>query len=105
MESEIPLACSLTDGELQARRKNYLDKAAARLVDSTEIENGFRFRFPLETPVLRDLTEIIDLERRCCPFLNFRLGLEAGSRFVTLEMTGREGAKEMVRSLFGWNER
>lgn len=103
MEKEIPVACGLTDKELQARRKDHLDKAAALLVDSTESENGIRFRFPLETAVLQNLAEIIDLERQCCPFLNFKLSLEAGNDFVTLELTGQEGTKELVGSLFGWN--
>ena len=103
MAEKIPIACSLTDKELQARRKYYLDKAAGRLIDSTELENGVRFRFPLETSVLRDLTEIIDLERQCCPFLNFKLSLEAGNDFVSLELTGDDGTKEMIESLFGWN--
>jgi hypothetical protein len=37
------------------------------------------------------------------PFLNFRLVLEAGDDFVSLELTGAEGTKEIVQSLFNWN--
>lgn len=103
MAAEIPVACYLTDKQLQARRKNYLDKAAARLIDSAELGDGFAFRFPLEKSVLMDLIEIIDLERQCCPFLNFRLALEAGKDYVALELTGADGAKEMIKNLFGWN--
>jgi hypothetical protein len=103
MDTEIPVACFLTDKELQARRKNYLDKAAESLIDSAELSNGFVFRFPLRESILQDLAEIIDLERKCCPFLNFRLELESGNDFVSLEMTGDEGTKEVIRSLFGWN--
>ncbi len=103
MSETIPIACYLTDKELQVRRKNYLDKAAARLIDSTELADGFRFRFPLENSVLQDLAEIIDLERKCCPFLNFKLSLDAGKDFVSLELTGAKGTKEMVQELFDWN--
>lgn len=103
MNSEIPFACHLTDQELQARRKNYLEKAAGLLVDSTEIEHGFIYKFPLKSDVLPDLAEIIDLERQCCPFLSFKLIVEAGTDFVSLELTGAEGAKEIIKSLFGWN--
>ena len=42
MSAEIPIACYLTDKQLQARRKNYLDKAAEFLVDSTELPDGFQ---------------------------------------------------------------
>ena len=103
MSEAIPIACYLTDRQLQARRKNYLDKAAASLIDSTELSDGFVFRFPLRESTLQNLAEIIDLERKCCPFLNFRLILEAGNDFVALELTGAEGTKEIVKSLFNWN--
>ncbi len=103
MNAEIPVACYLTDKELQARRKNYLDKAAASLIDSTELPNGFVFRFPLEESMLQNLAEIIDLERKCCPFLNFKLILKAGNNFISLELTGAQSTKEIIRELFKWN--
>ena len=101
---EIPIACFLTDKQLQARRRDYLDKIVAVLVDFEELENGFSYRFPFQENILQDLAEIIDLERRCCPFLNFKLTTEAGNDFVSLELTGREGAKETIDSLFEWNK-
>ncbi len=103
MSAEIPIACYLTDKQLQARRKNYLDKAAESLIDSAELSDGFVFRFPLAGSILQNLAEIIDLERKCCPFLNFKLSLEAGEDFVLLELTGAEGTKEVLKSLFIWN--
>jgi hypothetical protein len=103
MNPEIPVACYLTDKQLQARRKNYLDKAAESLIDSAELSDGFVFHFPLSESILRDLAEIIYLERKCCPFLNFRLALNAGDDFVSLELTGGEGTKEIIKSLFNWS--
>lgn len=103
MNPEIPIACYLTDQQLQGRRKNHLDKAAELLVDATEIANGFIYKFPLQSAILPDLAEIIDLERRCCPFLNFKLTVESGTNFVSLELTGAEGTKEVIKSLFGWS--
>lgn len=103
MNTEIPVACFLTDKELQARRKNYLDQAAESLIDSAELSDGFVFRFPIRDSMLQDLAEIIELERKCCPFLNFRLAIESGSDLVSLEMTGAEGTKEIIRSLFRWS--
>jgi hypothetical protein len=103
MDEAIPVACFLTDKQLQARRKNYLDQAAESLIDSAELSDGFVFRFPLAEATLQNLAEIIDLERKCCPFLNFRLNLEAGNDFVSLELTGAAGTKEIIKSLFNWN--
>ena len=103
MNEEIPIACALTGSELQIRRKDYLEKIAGSLIDFEELKGGFSYRFPSEKAVLLDLVNIIDLERKCCPFLDFKLTLEAGKDFVSLELTGAEGTKEMIKSLFNWN--
>ena len=103
MKQEIPIACALTDRELQQRRRLFLDKIASSLLDFKELESGFSYRFPLKEMILQDLAEIIDLERKCCPFLNFKLILEAGNNFVSMELTGAKGTKETIKSLFNWN--
>jgi hypothetical protein len=103
MTREIPIACALTDSELQLRRKDYLNKIAASLAGFKELESGFSYRFPLQERILQDLAEIVDLERQCCPFLSFKIILEAGNNFVSLELTGAKGTKETIKSLFNWN--
>ena len=104
MDKEIPIACTLTDKELQERRKNVLDKIAASLIDSEELSNGFRYRFPLDDLILLNLITAINLERKCCPFLNFKLSLEAGKDFASLDLTGGQDAKEAIKVLFDWNQ-
>jgi len=103
MTREIPVACALTDKQLQQRRKDYLEKIAASLDGFKELESGFSYRFPLREGVLQDLAEIVDLERQCCPFLSFRIILEAGDNSVSLELTGAKGTKETIKALFNWN--
>ncbi len=103
MSQEIPIACNLTNNELQERRKTVLDKLAASLIDSEELTDGFRYRFPLDDSVLESLITVINLERKCCPFLSFKLSLEAGADFASLDLTGGQGAKEAIQVLFDWN--
>ncbi len=103
MDEEIPIVCTLSDKELQERRKNILDKIAAFLIDSRELPDGYRFRFSIDDSILQNLVTVINLERKCCPFLNFKLSLEAGKDFASLELTGQQGAKEAVKELFDWN--
>ncbi len=103
MTREIPIACALTGRDLQQRRRDYLDKIAVSLLDFEELKNGFSYRFPFREKILQDLAEIIDLERRCCPFLNFKLTVKTGADFVSLELTGAKGTKEMIKSLFEWS--
>jgi hypothetical protein len=95
------IACFLTDKQLQKRRRDNLDRAAAELLGSEELNDGFRFRFPFSERMVRDLQEIVELERVCCPFLSFRL--DSGTDVVSLELTGADGTKELVRELFRWD--
>jgi hypothetical protein len=103
MKQKIPIACMLTDKELQERRKNYLAKTAQFLIGIQELENGFSYKFPVEDSILEDLITVINLERKCCPFLNFKLVLESQNNEFLLVLTGENGAKEMIKSLFEWN--
>lgn len=100
MDKEIPIACSLTDGELQERRKSILDKLAASFIDSEELSDGFRYRFLIDDSILQNLVTVVNLERKCCPFLDFKLNLEAGKDVASLDLTGRQGAKEAINELF-----
>lgn len=103
MSAEIPVAGRLSAKQRQARRKNYLDKAAESLIDSAELSDGFVFRFPRGESILQRSAEIIYAEQKCCPFLNFRLALNAGDDFVSLGLTGAEGTKKVTESLFNRN--
>jgi hypothetical protein len=103
MVNAIPIVCNLTDTELRRRREKYLDKMAELLVESEDLDNGTRFRFRITDSTLTDLAEIINLERKCCPFLSFSLNVEAGSKTASLDMTGPGEIKGIIRSLFNWN--
>ena len=99
----LPIACALTDKELQMRRETVLRQVAAHLIDFRELENGFSYCFPADDEVLRELVSVINLERKCCPFLNFKLIVESNNESVALELTALTGTKEMLKSLFDWN--
>lgn len=103
MKTNFPIACSLNGSDLAERRKDVLQKAGKSLIGTRELKNGFAYRFPVEDSTLENLFEIIKLERKCCPFLSFKLILESQNEFVSLEMTGKKGAKEAIKSLFEWN--
>jgi hypothetical protein len=103
MAAAIPIVCELTDKELQKRRAEYLDRLAAVLSETTELENGFRYSFTMHDGLLKRLGEVVDLERKCCPFIDFKISAMSGENHVTLDMTGPDGTKEAIESLFGWN--
>ena len=47
---------------------------------------------------LHQLTELIDAERQCCPFLTFVLQVPAHKNALILEIKRPEGAKRLIRA-------
>ena len=98
--TELPVACSLMPAELQERRRGLLAKVRAATSEVTELDDGFRYEFPLAGEVLGEITKLIQLERQCCPFLTFRLTIQAGADSVSLDLTGPPGTKEFLAETF-----
>ena len=98
--TELPAACSLMPAELQERRSGLLAKVRTAKSNVTELNDGFRYEFSLEGEVLDEITRLIQLEHQCCPFLTFRLTIEAGADSVSLELTGPSGTKEFLAETF-----
>lgn len=96
----LPIACSLTNSELQERRRGVLQKARSAVTDMRELENGYAYCFPTDEKWLADLTTLVNLERQCCPFLRFVITVESGDGPIWLEMTGPEGTKEFLAAIF-----
>ena len=98
--NDLPIACSLTVPELQARRTEVLQKVRAAALEVKETEDGFAYRFPSNDSLLADLSTLIQLEHQCCPFLKITLIVEAGSGPIWLDLTGPPGTKEFLKSVF-----
>jgi hypothetical protein len=96
----LPIACSLTNSELQERRRDVLQKVRSVVTELRELEDGYAYRFPSDEKWLSELTTLVNLERQCCPFLRFRLTVESGNGPIWLEMTGPEGTKEFLTATF-----
>ena len=98
--TNLPIACSLTGSEFQERRNGLLRKVGAAMLEVKELENGYAYRFPSNATWINELANLITLERQCCPFLKFSLQLGPGDGPVWLEMSGPEGTKDFLNSLF-----
>lgn len=98
----LPLACNLTSAELEERRRTVLEKLRDGVVEAKELADGYSFSFTSEGNRFKELAEMIDVERQCCPFLQFRITLSAGNGPLTLEITGPEGTKDFLLSTFEW---
>jgi hypothetical protein len=96
----LPIACNLTGPEFQKRRAELLKLFQSARLETIELEAGYAYRFPSGGNWIADLAQLISFERECCPFLTFNLRLEPANGPIWLELTGPEGAKEFLRSLF-----
>jgi hypothetical protein len=97
--ASLPIACALTSQELEARREMLLPGLLARAGAREAVAGGFRWRFRPDDTLLRDAAAVIEVERRCCPFLRFQLVVEPGGGPVWLEVTGPEGTRDFLSTL------
>ena|SRR5829696_10494369 len=99
-DSTIPIACTLNDAEFREREQEILQKLMRAVRERKELADGYGFRFSTDDNLLREITEMVILERKCCPFLDFKIAIEAGNGDIWVEMTGAQGAKEFIAATF-----
>jgi len=101
MTDELPIACTLSGPELREREATTLAalRAQVRHVDSRP--DGYALELATSDEVIAAAAALIQLERRCCPFLRWALTVEPGGGPVQLAVTGAPGAREF---LSGWLE-
>jgi hypothetical protein len=96
----LPVACSLTEAELQERRHSVLQKLRHSVIEVKELSEGYAYRFPPDDVLIAELAQLVSLERRCCPFLRFGITVEPGDGPLWLEMSGPQGTKDFLASVF-----
>jgi hypothetical protein len=64
-----------------------------------EVRSGYVFTFHTDNLSSAEISEWIDLERRCCPWLSIRIE-EIVARDIEVHMSVPEHAKEVVRAEF-----
>jgi hypothetical protein len=94
-----PLACN-TKAFSAGERPRYLEllgKIKAAVKDRRELRDGFAFRLNDTAVVLQELAEWVTMERRCCPFLSFRIETSGTERDFWLTLRGPAGVKPFLR--------
>ena len=94
---EIKLSCKLTTPELQQRKKTVIAELKNLLLEKTETENGFKYKFGNSDTMLDLLTDFIKTERMCCDFFTFNLSVSGDNDFAWLELSGPNGTKEFIK--------
>lgn len=97
--SEVVIACNpgaIDPAEWEAHEA--VSKAifsSTTILEVRELDNGYAFRLPLESDLLRKTAAFIANERLCCPFFTFTLIVNAE---LWLQMTGSEAVKALIQA-------
>jgi hypothetical protein len=96
--AEIPIACDLDAISASDRpRYNQLrGMLGAAAIGKRELPDGIAIKIATERMTLAQVAEWISHERKCCPFMDFRIDIGSNSGPVWLSLTGRPGVKEFL---------
>jgi hypothetical protein len=94
----IPLACDLNAISADERTGHEVTSGQilAAVTEVHELPDGYAFRLPADSALLKQIAAFIANERLCCPFFRFELVVEPGGEPFWLKLTGQEGVKEFV---------
>ena len=98
-----PIACdpnALTPDQQEYWVKEIVPKLYREVQEIQELPNGWVWRLPSAPHVLTLVAEDLNMERLCCPFVNYTLEIEPNRGPFWLRMTGSEGVKEFLKMAF-----
>ena len=98
---DLPIACTLSEAELRERRLAVLNRIKHAALGVIPMRAGFAYNFARRCEVLTELRRLVEFERRCCPFLTFKIVAETVGPFIRLEITGPPEATPLISDLFG----
>lgn len=82
--AEAHYACSLTDEELAARRKQWKVLEKRTLLRNEPLPDGRLLVYRAGEETDRILTTLIDAERECCPFIGFAVEQRGDELLLTI---------------------
>ncbi|SRR6266511_230808 len=97
--TEPTYACSLTDEELAARRREWRALGRRALVRTETQPHGQVVVYRGGEETARVLTAFIEAERRCCPFLDFTVDRFEGDVRVTIGFAPEVGGAAIEMSI------
>src|SRR5262245_10059753 len=103
MTRESPFACDMNAIAPDERPQHLatIETLFGLVQEMTELPNGYKFRLPSEPHVWMLASDFVALERLCCPFFDFNLGIEREHGAIHLSLTGRDGVKPFIMAEVG----
>lgn len=93
---ELPASCKLLPAELRKREATLLADLRRQTVAANPLRDGYALLLKFDENTFKLATDVIAVERQCCPFLQFRLTVAQESRALLLEMRGPAGSRELL---------
>ncbi len=92
--------CNITALTAEQRKKH--SESTVRLfsvvTNLQEETNGYSFQLPSDSATFQEVSEWIDLERKCCPFMDFSLTIGDEKKPLTLRINGEGQVKEFLKN-------
>lgn len=102
-QDEVIIACdpnAVTPEQQEYWAQEIVPKLYGAVQEIQELPNGYAWRLPSDPEILPLVAADLNLERLCCPFVNYTLELEPNKGPFWLRMTGGEGVKAFLRMAF-----
>lgn len=99
---DAPFACnpSALSTDERVRYSALTKQLIAEKQEIKELPDGYALRFEISRERIKDAAEFITYEKLCCPFFDFNLAIERNNGALWLELRGREGVKEFIKTEF-----
>jgi hypothetical protein len=110
--AEEPLVCNVNalSAPQRERHRALGEKIRAAVVDRVELSNGYSLvldfgRLPLDAAgapfCIVEVAEWVEMEAKCCPFLEFGIEVAGKGGPARLKLTGGKNVKEFLKSELG----
>ena len=97
--AEMPIACTLSGDELRCRAADLLPGLAVEARVVHVVRDGAQLEFTAAPGVVTRIAGVVERERYCCQFLDFRLEVAAGAGPVRLALSGPTGTGAFLAGL------
>jgi hypothetical protein len=99
---ETPFYCNLK--ALSPAERTTHQATTKRLLgavrDIREIADGYAFDLDSHQVTIADIASWVAFEQRCCPFFDFRVDWHRENGPLSLQLGGRDGVKDFIRTEF-----
>ncbi len=101
-KDQIPIACVLTalTPEQRSREAVLLKEHLRSIEQVRERDDGYSFRYSADVGLFSRMAELVAMEHRCCPFLDFQLEWSRGHDEPWLHVGGGQRVKPFVLDTF-----